>query len=75
MKGTCIAARSQDNRKYIYRNLVFSIAGCEFIVSISIFECQLCEVFLRHQNDIEQHIETVKHLESYKVKTFFAINL
>ena len=37
-------------------------------MSISVFECQLCEVFIRHQKDIEEHIDTIKHLASYKVK-------
>ena len=49
------------------------LAGCEFIIPVFGFECQLCRVFIRNGNDIEQHISLLQHKTVYQVKTDFTV--
>eukprot|EP00112_Aurelia_sp_Birch-Aquarium-sp1_P003478 Seg1389.19 transcript_id=Seg1389.19/GoldUCD/mRNA.D3Y31 product="Zinc finger protein 271" protein_id=Seg1389.19/GoldUCD/D3Y31 len=41
--------------------------GCKFIMPVIGFECYLCKVFIRNENDIEDHVGTIHHLNIYKM--------
>ena len=43
------------------------LAGCEFIKPIYGFECHLCSVFIRNENDIEDHVSLLQHKKFYQV--------
>ena len=43
------------------------LVGCKIILPVSGFECYLCKVFIRDENDIEDHVVSIQHLTIYEV--------
>ena len=43
------------------------VLGCKIIMPVIGFECHLCKVFIRNENDIEDHVVSFQHLTVYEV--------
>ena len=50
--------------------IYFCFTGSEFLHSLPVIYCSLCDVFLRDGGEAVRHPECSEHISNYKVKLF-----
>eukprot|EP00112_Aurelia_sp_Birch-Aquarium-sp1_P012505 Seg2628.13 transcript_id=Seg2628.13/GoldUCD/mRNA.D3Y31 product="hypothetical protein" protein_id=Seg2628.13/GoldUCD/D3Y31 len=63
----CSKGIVQINRSFNSESKMKDSCGCTIIIPVTGFECYLCKMFIRNENDIEDHIASFQHLTIYEI--------